>query len=84
MTILSIYLCFICGCAGSSLLRGFSPAALSRGHSLAAVHGLFAVMASLVEHRLEGTRASAAVARGLSPCGAQTLEHRRSSCGAWA
>ena len=64
---------FIFGCAGS-LLRcpGFSPVAESRGYSLAAVHGLLIVVASLpAEHGLSGTEASVAAARGLSSCGSQ-------------
>ena len=31
-----------------------------------------------------GPRASVFAARGLSSCGSQALEHRLSSCGAWA
>ena len=47
-----IYL-VISGCAGSSLLLGLSPAAKSRGFSLAVVHGLLIVAAPLVsEHGL--------------------------------
>ena len=43
--------------------------------------GLLIAGASLVKHGLEGTRASVCVARGLSSCGFQALEHRLSSCG---
>ena len=48
-------------------------------------HGLLIVLASLVlEHRLQGARASVVKACGLSSCGSQALEHRLSSCGARA
>ena len=47
------------------------------------VRGLLGAGASL-EHRLYGSRASAAVARGLSACGPRALEHRLSRCGGWA
>ena len=64
---------------------GFSLVTASQGYSEFAVCGLLVAVASLVsEHRLQGTRASAAVARGLSSCGSQALEHRLNSCGAWA
>ena len=44
---------FIFGCTGSSLLCGLSLAAVSRGCSLVAVHGLPIAVASLVaEHGL--------------------------------
>ena len=46
----------IFGCAGSSLLTGFSLVATSGGYSLVAMHGLLIAVASLiVEH---STRAS--------------------------
>ena len=65
------------GCIGSSLV------AASRGYSLVAVRGLLIAAASLVaEHRLWGTRASAAEAPGLCSCSSQALEHRLNSCGA--
>ena len=34
--------------------------------------------------RALGARASVVVTRGLSSCGLRALEHRLSSCGAWA
>ena len=44
---------FAFGCAGSSLLRGLSLVALSRGHSLVVTCGLLIAVASLVvEHGL--------------------------------
>ena len=68
------YLC-VFGCAGCSLPAGFPIAA----------RGLLIAVAPLVaEHRLQGTRASAAVACGLRSCGSRALEHRLSSCGVWA
>ena len=46
----------IFGCAGSSLLTGFSLVATSGGYSLVAMHGLLIAVASLiVEHRVQGT-----------------------------
>ena len=39
---------------------------------------------SCCKARVLGTRASVVVARGLSSCGSQALEHRLISCGAWA
>ena len=66
-------------CAGISLVVE------SGGYSLVAVRGLLTVEASLVvEHRLWGTGTSVVVARGLSSCGSQGLEHRLNSCGMWA
>ena len=63
-------LLFIFGCAGFSLLFGFSLVVVSRGYSLVAVLGFLITVASLVaEHRLQGTWASTVVARELSSCG---------------
>ena len=57
-------------------VRAFSSCG-ERGLLLVVVHGLLIAVASLVaEHGL--------LARGLSSCGLQALEHRLSSCGAWA
>ena len=47
------------------------------GLSLAAVYRLL----SEAEHRLQGMRASAVAACGLSSCSSQTLEHKLNSCG---
>ena len=63
---------FLYGCAGSSLLCVLSLVAASRGYSLAAMRRLFVAVASLVEHRLKGVRASV------------IMEHRLSSCGTLA
>ena len=69
----------LCCCASFSLVEA------RRGYSLVEVCGFHVAVASLVsEHRLQGTRASAAVARGLSSCGSRAVEHRLSSRGAWA
>ena len=56
------------------------------GLPLVAARGLHIAVASLVACRARalGTRASAAVARGLSSCGLRALECRLSSCGARA
>ena len=64
---------------------GFSLLTASRGCSLVAVSRLLIAVASLVaEHGLQGAWALVAVARGLSSCGSQALEHRLSSCGTQA
>ena len=55
---------------------GFSLVVVSRGYSLAVLHGLLIAVISLVEHGLQ--------AQGLSSCGLQALEHRLSCCGSWA
>ena len=56
--------------------RGPLPAAVCRP--------LTTVASPIVEHGLQGARASAAVARGPSSRGSRALEHRLSSCGAQA
>ena len=53
------------GCAGSSLLRGFSLVVVSGGYSLVAVRGLPAVGPLAGTLRLKGTLASVAVVPGL-------------------
>ena len=64
---------------------GFSLVASSRGYSVVMVCRLLIAVASLVaEHRLWGTRASAAEAPGLRSCSSQALEHRLNNCGALA
>ena len=69
----------LCCCA-----RAFSSCG-ERGLLFVAVRGLLIAVASLVaEHGLESAGASVDVACGLSSCGSWALEHRRSSCGAWA
>ena len=45
------------GCAGSSLLRGFSSNCGERGYPLVVVRRLLVAIASLGEHRLQGTGA---------------------------
>ena len=58
----------------------FSPAAASRGSSPVEARGLLTAGTSLaVEHRLQGTQASADVARWLRSCDSWTPEHRLSS-----
>ena len=57
---------FIFGCAVFTAARGLSLV-VSRGYSLAAVHGLLVAVASLVaEHGLQGMKASVLSAHGLS------------------
>ena len=63
----------------------FSVVAESRDYSLVVVHGLLIAVASLIaEHRLQGTRASVAVAHRLISCGSWALECGLSSLGTWA
>ena len=55
------------------------------GCSAVAARGLLFALASLVaEPGRQGAQASAVAACGLSSCGSQVLEHRVSSCEAWA
>ena len=55
------------------------------GLSLVAASGLLIAVASLCCRAWAlGMRASVVVARGLSNCGSQVLEHRFSSCSTWA
>ena len=57
---------------------------VSGGSSPVAVHGLLiAVVSLVVEHRPSGVWILVA-AHGLSICSSWALEHRLSSCGAWA
>ena len=79
---LSIYL-FIFGCAGSLLLCRLSSHCIEWGQSPVEVRGLLIEVASLiVEHSLQGTKASVVVAHGLNSCSFWALEHRLYSCGA--
>ena len=49
----TFFFSFIYGCAGSSLLRGFSLVSESQGYSLVTEHRLLTVIASLIaEHGL--------------------------------
>jgi len=66
---------------GHGCCTGFSLVAESRGYSLV-LHGLLTVVASLAAEL--GLWASVTVARGLSSCSSQALEHRLDSCGSWA
>ena len=64
--------------------RAFSSCG-ERGLLFVAVHGLLIAGATLCcSARALGAQASVVVARGLSSCGSQALEHRLSSGGAWA
>ena len=65
-------LLFVSVCAGSSLLWGLLSSCMP---SL-----LIAVVSLVAEPGLQGVRASAAGARGLSSCGPLALGHRLSSC----
>ena len=84
---INLFYLFIFGCIGSFVAaRGLSLAVVSRVYSSSWCAGsLLLAVASLVPRaQALGVRASAAVARGLSSCGAQALECRLSSCGARA
>ena len=63
------------GCVWSSLMHQFP---------LVVVRRLLIVVASLVEHGVQGAQALVAAAHGLSNCGFRALKHRLSSCGTWA
>ena len=66
-------------------MRRLSLVAVSGGSFFVAVHGLLIVMAPLCcQAWAPGTWASVVVARGLSSCGSQALEHGPSSCGTLA
>ena len=63
---------------------GLCLAVVSGDYSLEAVCWLLTAVASLVGmHKLKGTQASVAVARGLRSCSPRALEHRLSDCGTW-
>ena len=74
---------FIFGCAGSSLLCGFSFVVVCGGYSLGEVCGLLTAAASLVGEKGVGSRAQASIAAacGLSNCSSRAPEHRINSCG---
>ena len=71
------FVCFLSAVLGLCGCMGLSLATASRGCSLAVVYRLL----SEAEHRLQGMRASAVAACGLSSCSSQTLEHKLNSCG---
>ena len=71
---------FIVGCPESLLLpAGFSLAVASRGYSQVAGLGLLNAVASLSEHRLGCSWASAVAAHGRSSCGTRAAQHVDSS-----
>ena len=64
---------------GPLLLHGLSLVVEGGGQSLVVMHGLLIAVVSLTgQHRLQGKQALVIVARGLSSCGSQALEHRLS------
>ena len=65
-------------------MRAFSGCVEQGPLSSFGVRLLIVVASLVVEHRLQGTRASVVVAYGLSSFGSWALEHRLDSCGAWA
>ena len=71
---------FIFDCAGSLLLyMGFSLVAASRDYSVAVIHGLLIVVASLVgENGLQGVPASVAAAPGLLSTDSTAVGHQLS------
>ena len=67
---------FICGCAGSALLRRFFSCCVKWGLLSGCGKKLLIPVASLVaEHRLQGTRASVVVAPGLLNTGSVLVVH---------
>ena len=80
-----VFCLFVFGCVGSSLLcAGFLQlwrvgATLRCGVRASHCGGFSCCRAQAL-----GTRASVVVASGVSSCGSQAVEHRLSSCGAWA
>ena len=69
-----LFIYFIFGCVGSSLLRGRFSSCSKRGPPPIAVRGLLIMVASLVEER-------GLLARGLTSCDSWAPERRLSSCG---
>ena len=66
-------------------MHGLSLVAASGGYSFVAVRRLLIAVASLCGGaRALGVWASVVAVLGLSGCGLRALEHRLSSCGAWA
>ena len=67
------------------LLQGLSLVAASRGYPLVAMCQLLIAVASSAQHKLQSTRASAVVARGLSSLGSRARRaHRLGGCGTQA
>ena len=70
---------------GLHCCTGLSVVLESKGYSLIVVQRLSIAVASLVaQHWLQGGQSSVAVAHAVSRCNSQALEHRFTSCGAWA
>ena len=65
-------------------MRGLSLAAASEGYSLLRCAGFSLSWLLLLQSMGSRHAGSVVVARGLSSCGLQALEHRLSSCGAQA
>ena len=75
----------IFGCVGSSLFCvGFLQLWRAGATLCCGVWASHCSGFSCCGARALGAQASVAVARGLSSCGSRALEHRFSSCGAWA
>ena len=75
---------FIFGCAGSSLLCGFSLVAALGGLFFVAVWTSHCLAFLVAEHGPSVACAWVVAARGLSNCSSRALEHRLSSCDAGA
>ena len=85
-TLLKIYsfICFWLRGVFIALPR-LPPAVGSRVCSLAVLLRLLTTVASpVMEHGLQGIRASTAVAHGLGRCSFRALGHKLNSCGKWA
>ena len=82
MSIPTFYLFYFLSCAESSLLLGFSLVVVSKGYSVAAMHGLLSAEVSLVvEHGLWGAWASVVAAHRLG--GLQLLGSRAQAQQLW-
>ena len=71
-----IFVHFSFGCAGSSLLHGFSPVVERRGSSRVVVCGL-PLQRLLLLYACSCCGAQAVGCSGFSSCGSQALEHRQ-------
>ena len=76
-----IYLFLAMLCLGLRCCMGFPLVVDIRGYSPLQCSFLIVVSSLVAEHRLHGTPASVAVARGLGSCSSWAAEHRLNSCG---
>ena len=69
---------------GLHCFMGFSLVLANETSLSSGTHASHAGVSPVAEHRLQGVQAFVVVARGLSRCSSQALEHRLSNCGAQA